>query len=62
MNREQLKDKLDNLMIQQRQAEAAWSKIQGAIEFCKGLLEEQSSNNSNNNNGTAKKKEKKAVV
>jgi len=61
MNKEQLQERLENLKLQQKQAEVGWSKIQGAIEFCESLLKEQSSNN--NDNGTVKhKKRDKAVA
>ena len=39
MENKELKEKLDNLKTQQKQIEASWSKIQGAIEFCESLME-----------------------
>lgn len=50
--KETLSDKLENLKVQQKQCEANWAKIQGAIEFCESLLEE----NSNSNNQQHKQK------
>ena len=61
MNKKSLKEKLENLRLQKKQAEAAWTKIQGAIEFCEAMLEEDENKNSNNN-GVAKKAKEKATV
>ena len=56
-------EKLENLRLQQKQTEAAWAKIQGAIEFCEAMLEEDENKNSNNNNnGVAKKAKEKATI
>ena len=62
MNRKELQEKLENLKLQQKQAEATWSKIQGAIEFCEALFEEDDNKNNNNSNGVAKKVKEKATV
>ena len=61
MDKKSLKEKLENLRLQQRQAEATWTKIQGAMEFCEAMLEE-GDNNNNNNNGVAKKVKEKATI
>ena len=60
MNKEELQGRLENLRLQQKQAEATWSKIQGAIEFCESLMEDKSKEN--NNNGVAKKVKEKATA
>ena len=41
MEKKDLQEKLDNLRGQQKQVEANWTKIQGAIEFCESLLEDK---------------------
>ena len=61
MDKKSLKEKLENLRLQQRQAEATWTKIQGAMEFCEAMLEE-GDNNNNDNNGVAKKVKEKATI
>ena len=39
MENKDLQEKLDNLKTQQKQIEANWAKVQGAIEFCESLIE-----------------------
>ena len=58
-NKDALKEKLDNLKMQQKQIEANWSKVQGAMEFCEGLLEEKA-DESVKSNGVAKKEKQNA--
>ena len=36
-----LKEKLDNLKVQQEQAKELFIKLQGAIEFVKGMIDEE---------------------
>ena len=62
MDKKSLKEKLENLRLQQRQAEATWTKIQGAMEFCEAMLEEDENKNNTNSNGVAKKAKEKATI
>ena len=55
MNKDALNEKLENLKMQLKQLEANWSKVQGAIEFCEGLINEKPADASVNNNGKPKK-------
>ena len=41
MEKKDLQEKLANLRGQQKQVEANWAKVQGAIEFCESLLEDK---------------------
>ena len=41
MDKKELQEKLDNLKTQQKQVEANWTKVQGAIEFCESLMEDK---------------------
>jgi len=43
MNKDIIKEKLENLKIQQKQLENTYTKIQGAIELCEALLQEEES-------------------
>ena len=36
-----LKEKLDNLKVQQEQAKELFIKLQGAIEFIQGMIDEE---------------------
>ena len=40
MKKDKLQEKLENLKTQQKQVEANWAKIQGAMEFCESLMED----------------------
>ena len=57
MNNDTLKERLENLKIQQTQLENTYHKLQGAIEFCESCLQEDESPSTN---GTSKPKEKVA--